>query len=60
VENGRPVSLAFSIDAMLLTSLVDLRRLGADIDTVDKVSDKAVQSWLDANCDVKKDGMSLT
>jgi hypothetical protein len=59
VENGRPVSLAFSIDAMLLTSLVDLRRLGADIDTVDKVSDNAVQSWLDANCDVKKDGMSL-
>jgi hypothetical protein len=55
---GTPVSLSFSIDASLLASLVDLRQLGDEIDTVEKVTDNLLQCWLDANCDIKKDGFS--
>jgi hypothetical protein len=56
--SGTPVSLSFSIDASLLASLVDLRQLGDEIDSVEKVTDDTVQRWLDAKCEIKKDGLS--
>jgi hypothetical protein len=55
---GTPVSLAFSIEASLLDSLVDLRRLGEQIDTTAKATDAVLQQCLETHSDVKKDGLS--
>jgi hypothetical protein len=33
-------------------------QLGAEIDTVEEMTDDSVQRWLDANCDIKKDSLS--
>jgi RNase H-like domain found in reverse transcriptase/Reverse transcriptase (RNA-dependent DNA polymerase)/Integrase core domain/Integrase zinc binding domain/Chromo (CHRromatin Organisation MOdifier) domain len=57
---GRAVSLQFSVDPSLLESLVDLRQLGEEIDTISKVTDESVQSWLDEHCELKKDTLSLS
>jgi hypothetical protein len=56
--SGTPIFPSFSIGASLLASLVDSMQLGAEIDTVEKVTDDSVQRWLDVNCDIKKDGLS--
>ena len=55
---GTPVSLVFSIDPSLLASLVDLRRLGRQMYSVDKVSDAVLQKRLEDNSCAKKDGLS--
>jgi hypothetical protein len=57
---GKPVSLTFSIEASLIESLVDLRQFGSTIDTVEKVTDVHVQTWLDKHREVNPESLSAS
>ena len=42
-----PIPLKSSVDADLLTSLIELEEFGSEIDSIDKVTDLTLQGWLE-------------
>jgi hypothetical protein len=55
-----PFSLRYSVDPDLLLSLIELAQFGADVDSLEKLSDDHITEWLRPYRDTQAEKTSLT
>jgi hypothetical protein len=60
VQKLKPVSLKYSVDPDLLLSLIDLAQFGTEVDSVDKLTEDHLRTWLESHQEIGKAATSLS